>query len=72
MMSGGKREAMKSAAMTGCEGTLFCGQDNCPWGDGDDCCMKPPGKPFHNNLVIMGEDSHEIYPKSYQPIVLLM
>ena len=25
-----------------CEGSLVCGKDNCPWGDGDDCCMKPP------------------------------
>ena len=37
-----------------CEGSLVCGQDNCPWGDGDDCCMMPPGKPLHDYLVIRG------------------
>ena len=24
-----------------CAGSLICGNDNCPWGDGDDCCMQP-------------------------------
>jgi len=24
-----------------CAGSLLCGKDNCPWGDGDDCCVKP-------------------------------
>ena len=24
-----------------CEGSLECGKDNCPWGDGDDCCFNP-------------------------------
>ena len=24
-----------------CAGSLVCGSDNCPWGDGDDCCMHP-------------------------------
>ena len=24
-----------------CEGSLKCGKDNCPWGDGDDCCYNP-------------------------------
>ena len=24
-----------------CSGSLVCGRDNCPWGDGDDCCQKP-------------------------------
>ena len=23
-----------------CEGALVCGTDNCPWGDGDDCCRQ--------------------------------
>ena len=23
-----------------CEGDLRCGTDNCPWGNGDDCCYK--------------------------------
>ena len=23
-----------------CEGSLVCGDDNCPWGDGDDCCTR--------------------------------
>ena len=23
-----------------CAGSLICGEDNCPWGDGDDCCRK--------------------------------
>ena len=23
-----------------CEGSLVCGDDNCPWGEGDDCCMR--------------------------------
>jgi len=26
-----------------CAGDLVCGTDNCPWGDGDDCCMEDPG-----------------------------
>ena len=24
-----------------CAGSLVCGQDNCPWADGDDCCKQP-------------------------------
>ena len=24
-----------------CAGSLVCGTDNCPWGDGDDCCEQP-------------------------------
>eukprot|EP00931_Biecheleriopsis_adriatica_P098324 TRINITY_DN7225_c0_g3_i2.p1 TRINITY_DN7225_c0_g3~~TRINITY_DN7225_c0_g3_i2.p1 ORF type:complete len:944 (-),score=82.85 TRINITY_DN7225_c0_g3_i2:70-2901(-) len=24
-----------------CAGSLKCGRDNCPWGDGDDCCYQP-------------------------------
>ena len=27
-------------ADTECEGALVCGTDNCPWGDGDDCCRR--------------------------------
>ena len=29
-----------------CMGGLTCGHDNCPWGDGDDCCqgVKAPSK----------------------------
>ena len=23
-----------------CEGALVCGRNNCPWGDGDDCCRQ--------------------------------
>ena len=25
-----------------CQGDLVCGKNNCPWGDGDDCCEKLP------------------------------
>ena len=32
-----------------CEGDLVCGTDNCPWGDGDDCCI-PPGENNHFNV----------------------
>ena len=28
-------------AHSDCVGSLICGNDNCPWGDGDDCCMQP-------------------------------
>ena len=24
-----------------CEGSLVCGEDNCPWGGGEDCCRQP-------------------------------
>ena len=34
-----------------CEGSLVCGRNNCPWGDGDDCCMKPPSK---NEISLIG------------------
>ena len=33
-----------------CEGSLVCGDDNCTWGDGDDCCKKR-GKPLQMTLL---------------------
>ena len=33
-----------------CLGSLICGDDNCPWGDRDDCCEAPPEEEEQNEL----------------------
>lgn len=37
-----------------CKGNLLCGQDNCEWGNGDDCCME---RPKTGDLVCHGVDN---------------
>ena len=32
-----------------CQGDLVCGNNNCPWGDGDDCCTTAGEEQESNN-----------------------
>ena len=41
-----------------CMDGLTCGNDNCPWGDGDDCCMgkkKPKSKCVFFYVCLVGD-----------------
>ena len=34
-----------------CAGDLVCGTDNCPWGDGDDCCTVGEEQESNNGIA---------------------
>ena len=48
-----------------CAGSLTCGDDNCPWGDGDDCCI---GRPFLFSVCDSADLCVRLYKNFFKPV----